>query len=582
MFRITSQLTLCGKKITDEEMLEKTFSTFHASNMLLQQQYRERGFKKYCDLISCLLVAEQNNELLMKTVLLEPPHSQKRMWQHIMIKEKIMDVVGVMVSFVVVAEAVDEVAVEEVVVEDILVFNLTIRRHMLMKRKMHTKRKKNRQVNMDCLKINDEDICLVDSGSTHTVLKKKGYFSHLTPQKANISTISGVVNIIEGFGKAHVLLPGGTNLNIENAFYSPKSQRNLLNFKDIRKNGYHIETMDEGESEYLLITNISSGKKNEPLTGDLFTARFADCHFDESEFPALGGGTKQLDNQSKISWSELSLSHLDPRTKECELEVQRIIHLQGLANQLPDTFTDPKRVTMSHVPAANAPIKIDVPKGQNNMSNESRARLKRGRPLGSKDKNPRKKKGANNQDGHIEVNETPRESPVEKLDMLVPEEPQVPENEEISINYNMSRKVWNRDKTDVDDTFAYNVALNVMENEEDQEPKSVDECMHRKDWPKWKDAMQTELNSLTKREVFGPVVRTPEGVKPVGYKWVFVRKRNEKNEIVRYKARLVAQGFSQRPGIDYEETYSPVVDATTFRYLISLIVAEIEKTISLN
>ncbi|KAJ9552243.1 hypothetical protein OSB04_016288 [Centaurea solstitialis] len=66
MFRITSQLTLCGEKIIDEEMLEKTFSTFHDSNMLLQQQYRERGFKKYCDLISCLLVAEQNNELLMK------------------------------------------------------------------------------------------------------------------------------------------------------------------------------------------------------------------------------------------------------------------------------------------------------------------------------------------------------------------------------------------------------------------------------------------------------------------------------------------------------------------------------------
>ncbi|KAJ9557422.1 hypothetical protein OSB04_012036 [Centaurea solstitialis] len=66
MFRITFQLTLCDEKITDEEMLEKTFSTFHASNMLLQQQYCERGFKKYCDLISCLLVAKQNNELLMK------------------------------------------------------------------------------------------------------------------------------------------------------------------------------------------------------------------------------------------------------------------------------------------------------------------------------------------------------------------------------------------------------------------------------------------------------------------------------------------------------------------------------------
>ncbi|XP_076938794.1 uncharacterized protein LOC143607124 [Bidens hawaiensis] len=66
MFRITSQLILCGENITDKEMLEKTFSTFHASNMLLQQQYRERGFTKYSELISCLLVAEQNNELLMK------------------------------------------------------------------------------------------------------------------------------------------------------------------------------------------------------------------------------------------------------------------------------------------------------------------------------------------------------------------------------------------------------------------------------------------------------------------------------------------------------------------------------------
>ncbi|GKA60776.1 hypothetical protein Tco_0760183 [Tanacetum coccineum] len=54
------------QKITDEEMLEKTFSIFHASNLLLQQQYHERGFRKYCDLISCLLVAEKNNELLMK------------------------------------------------------------------------------------------------------------------------------------------------------------------------------------------------------------------------------------------------------------------------------------------------------------------------------------------------------------------------------------------------------------------------------------------------------------------------------------------------------------------------------------
>ncbi|XP_070013573.1 uncharacterized protein [Nicotiana sylvestris] len=66
MFRITFKLKLCGDTITDYDMLEKTFTTFHASNIVLQQQYKEKGFKKYSELISLLLVAELNNELLMR------------------------------------------------------------------------------------------------------------------------------------------------------------------------------------------------------------------------------------------------------------------------------------------------------------------------------------------------------------------------------------------------------------------------------------------------------------------------------------------------------------------------------------
>jgi hypothetical protein len=50
----------------------------------------------------------------------------------------------------------------------------------------------------------------------------------------------------------------------------------------------------------------------------------------------------------------------------------------------------------------------------------------------------------------------------------------------------------------------------------------------------------------------------------VRFKWVFVRKRDANNVVVRYKARLVAQGFTQRPNIDYDETYSPVMSGTTF------------------
>ncbi|CAA7051315.1 unnamed protein product [Microthlaspi erraticum] len=303
-----------------------------------------------------------------------------------------------------------------------------------------------------------------------------------------------------------------------------------------------------------------------PSTGDLFRARYADCHFNESVFPTLGEETKQLGKE--ISWNELSLFYLDPRTKECELEVQKIIHLQGLANQLPEAFADPKRVIRSHIPAENAPIRLNVPEGHNQIATESKTRQKRGRPIGSKDRNPRKRKGAEIGNSETEVTTNER-SPEETLHMT---EIQVPENEEISINYVMSGIKWNRKEIDVDEIFAYNVAIDIMD--EDHEPTSIAECMQRIDWPKWNEAIDAEFNSLGKREVFGPVVRTPEGVKPVGHKWIFVRKRNENGEIVRHKARLVAQGFSQIPGIDYEETYSPVVDATTFRYLITLAIRE--------
>ncbi|KAL0368450.1 UNVERIFIED_CONTAM: Retrovirus-related Pol polyprotein from transposon TNT 1-94 [Sesamum calycinum] len=213
--------------------------------------------------------------------------------------------------------------------------------------------------------------------------------------------------------------------------------------------------------------------------------------------------------------------------------------------------------------------------GQAKIANEPKTRLKQGRPIGSKNKNPRKRKGAIDQDGQIK-DTTLEESPGIN-NVLVLEETQVleiHENEEISINYALNGICWNRNEVIVDDIFVYNVALNVIHNNEDHEPKSIQECRQRNDWPKWKDAIEAKLNSLAQRKVFGPVVRTPEDVKPVGYKWVFVRKRNEQDEIVRYKARLVPKGFSQRPGIDYEETYSPVVDATTFRYLISLAVKE--------
>ncbi|KAI5666713.1 hypothetical protein M9H77_16566 [Catharanthus roseus] len=76
---------------------------------------------------------------------------------------------------------------------------------------------------------------------------------------------------------------------------------------------------------------------------------------------------------------------------------------------------------------------------------------------------------------------------------------------------------------EVNATRASN-SLNILSDNLDPEPRSIEDYRHRPDWLKWKDEIQSELGLLNKREVFGPVVQTPKDVKPIGYKWVFVRK----------------------------------------------------------
>ncbi|XP_049394899.1 uncharacterized protein LOC125859246 [Solanum stenotomum] len=66
MYRIISQLNLCGEEVTEHDKLEKTYSTFPASSMLLQQQYREMDFKKYSELLSHVLIVVRHNDLLIK------------------------------------------------------------------------------------------------------------------------------------------------------------------------------------------------------------------------------------------------------------------------------------------------------------------------------------------------------------------------------------------------------------------------------------------------------------------------------------------------------------------------------------
>nr|AAT85780.1 zinc knuckle domain containing protein [Oryza sativa Japonica Group] len=753
--RIISQLRFCGQKITDAEMIEKTLSTFHPNNIVLQQQYRNSKYPKYSDLISVLLVAERQNEVLLKNHSARPTGSMAVPEAHANVvgnsrgrkrghgekkgkgkgsikfkgkskgkprgKGELKKVTGESSGekqdncyrcggrghwsrnchvpkhlvelyqqsmnekksqheshFTIEPEA-------QIEKHDDMLINVKDGGDVRMDDDWNNLLEKDDNIFGDLKPYGnpmaEEDICLVDNATTNTILRETMYFHTLTKKTRNIMTIAGSNAHIVGTGSATLVLPMGTHIFVKDALLDPDSKRTLLSFKDIRANGFHIETEIEQDAEYLLIRKIdgyqkqvverlpslpsglyytyikpteeyvamktifrnpesfrvwydrlghpglgmmrriisnSAGHNVEtndfPNPEDFICPACAKGKLiirpsllkirDESPvflvriqgdicgpiqplsgpvrtiFPALGG-ERHPEECRDIIWNATGMQSLDPRTSEAELEVQRIINLQNIVNKLPDAFTDYKGVTRSHIPTVNAPERVEVTQKVTDSALTPHPR-KMGRPPV--------------EEAQPEVEKAPEEATQPEVEM-VPEghhpkdgEPSALRaylgsgrsehsnsvvmgnhdeleeiNEEISTNCSDTGELHHRKTTIVDIHFASKIVV-IMDP--DPEPKSMIECQKRSDWDKWKAAIEAKMRSLYKREVFGPAVPTPPRIIPVGCKWVFLRKRN--GQVVRYKARLVAQWSMQRPGIDYDETYSPVMSGITFRYLISM------------
>jgi hypothetical protein len=84
------------------------------------------------------------------------------------------------------------------------------------------------------------------------------------------------------------------------------------------------------------------------------------------------------------------------------------------------------------------------------------------------------------------------------------------------------------------------------------EPKTLKEAKNSIEWPEWEKAIKAAER------------------KAIGNRWVFVRKYNKDGTLAKYKARLVAKGYSQIPGMDFTDTFSPVVRLETIRVLFAL------------
>jgi hypothetical protein len=254
---------------------------------------------------------------------------------------------------------------------------------------------------------------------------------------------------------------------------------------------------------------------------------------------------------------------------------------------LPDLFSDYKCVTESWNTTINTPERVDVPKKTTQapcvVNRERIATTKRDN---APNKHPRKEKMRPLQktvvvsqpvvDRHlVDIPQSSTQVRYRNENAITSENPEnlVLENhetltgiQEISIKYTSSREVYDHSTTIVNSCFSTIIAENFLA---DLDPNTMAECKRHLSWNKLTETIEAELNLLKKIKVFTDVIPTHPRIFHVGFKWVFIQKRNENNEVVRYKTSLITLRFTQRPDIDFNKTYSPVMNEITFRYLIS-------------
>lgn len=117
------------------------------------------------------------------------------------------------------------------------------------------------------------------------------------------------------------------------------------------------------------------------------------------------------------------------------------------------------------------------------------------------------------------------------------------------------------------------IEIMALDTEDEFEPSSYNDAVTCANKSKWIAAMNDEMSSLCENQTW-ELVDLPEGCKGIGSKWTFKIKKDACGKIQRYKARLVAQGFSQNSGMDYDEVFAPVAKQSTFKILLAVASAE--------
>jgi len=104
----------------------------------------------------------------------------------------------------------------------------------------------------------------------------------------------------------------------------------------------------------------------------------------------------------------------------------------------------------------------------------------------------------------------------------------------------------------------------------DNDPVSFSQFVSCDNFEKWLNFMMEEINSIEHNDIWD-LVELSKGCKRVGYKWLFKTKHHSHDNLERYKARLIAKGFTHKDDIDYKETFSLVLQKDSFRIIMALV-----------
>ena len=172
-------------------------------------------------------------------------------------------------------------------------------------------------------------------------------------------------------------------------------------------------------------------------------------------------------------------------------------------------------------------------------------------------------------EGHGSSSARPSDPAVAKGIQLPPPLPPVVEetpNDELEGEGQANRPMT----TDFAEEYAMLTEISEIEA---HEPRSLTEAKHRPYWPLREKAIEEELETLHKAGTW-ELTEAPQGANIVGSKWVFRAKKDAAGNVIHYKARLVAQGFSQVPGVDYFDTFAPVAKLASIRAVLAIAAAD--------